>query len=185
MLITDLQSWYHPVTTKEPLKVDKNKKGKDSDHLQAVFAPKSDNKFKVERNKIKISTRPLPQSKFPSFGLDIQNQSWIEVYEEENLDRKVENFHNIITTIANKHFPEKVITVTNLDKKWMTPEIKQLLRKVQQEFYLKGKSLKWRNLKSKYRKLKRKSVRSYFSNFVNKVKSSDKSSFYKKVKQIG
>ena len=50
--LTDLHTWYHPATTYGPLKVDQDKHGKDSDHLQAVFAPRSDMKFKVEHKKI-------------------------------------------------------------------------------------------------------------------------------------
>ena len=67
----------------------------------------------------------------------------------------------------------------------MTPQLKQLLRQVQSEYFSKGKTSKWRKLKSKYRKLKRKSVRIQFSNFVNKVKTTNKGNFYKKVKEIG
>ena len=154
VLRTDLHGWYHPATTKEALKVDHDKKGKDSDHLQAVVAPKSDNKYQIERKKTKITTRPLPQSQIPAFGQEIQSQSWCEVLEESNLDKKVENFHNIITAITDKHFPEKHITISNLDKKWMTPQIKYILRKVQSEYYRKGKSSKWRKLKSIFQKLK-------------------------------
>ena len=185
VLITDLHSWYHPPTTMGPLKVDSDKKGKDSDHLQAVFAPKTNNQYKVARKKCKITTRPIPESKIPAFAREIQAQSWISVFEEENLDRKVENFHSIITDILERHFPEKHITISNLDKKWMTPNIKQLLRKVQSEYFHKGKSQKWRKLRSSYRKHKRKSVRAQFSNLVSQVKSTDKHQFYKKIKDIG
>ena len=40
--------------------------------------------------------------------MDVQAQSWIEVFEEPDLDIKVENFHRIITSITDRHFPEKV-----------------------------------------------------------------------------
>ena len=185
VLITDLHSWYHPPTTLGPLKVDDDKNGKDSDHLKAIFAPKTDNKFKVLRKKKTVTTRPLPETKIPEFCREIQSQSWISIFEEENLDKKVENFHNIITSILNTHFPEKNITISSLDKKWMTPQIKQVLRKMQSEYFSKGKTGRWRKLKSKFRKLKRKSVRAYFSRFVTQIKDTDKHRFYTKVKQIG
>ena len=116
VLITDLHSWYHPPNTIGPLKVDSDKNGKDSDHLMAVFVPKTDNKFKVLRKKRRVTTRPLPETRIPAFCRDIQAQSWISVYEEENLDKKVENFHQIITSILNVHFPEKSITISSLEK---------------------------------------------------------------------
>ena len=67
----------------------------------------------------------------------------------------------------------------------MTPQIKQVLRKMQSEYFSRGKTEKWRKLKSNFRKLKRKSVRAYFSKFVTQIKDTDKHKFYMKVKQIG
>ena len=61
------------------LQVDEDKREKNSDHLQAVFAPSSDMKFKIEQKKYKITTQPLPESKIPAFGQEIQHQSWIQV----------------------------------------------------------------------------------------------------------
>jgi hypothetical protein len=56
---------------------------------------------------------------------------------------------------------------------------------VQSEHFNKGKSPKWRKLRSNYRKLKRKSVRAYFSKFFTQVKATEKHKFYMKVKEIG
>ena len=56
---------------------------------------------------------------------------------------------------------------------------------MQAEYFSIGKTVKWRKLKSNFRKLKRKSVRAYFSKFVTQIKETDKHNFYKKVKQIG
>ena len=136
-MITDLHSWYYPPTTCGPLKVDSDKKGNDSDHLMAVFAPKTNNKLKVARKKIKITTRPIPESKIPAFAREIQSQSWISVFEEENIDKKVENFHTIITDTLGKHFQEKNITIISLDKKLMTPTINKVLRQLQSEYFSK------------------------------------------------
>ena len=127
--------------------MDSDKNGKDSDHLMAVFAPKTDNKFKVLRTKRRVTTRPLPETRIPAFCREIQAQSWISVYEEENLDRKVENFQKIITSVLGVHFPEKNTTISSLDKMWMSPQIKQVLRKMQSEYFSRGKIDKWRKLK--------------------------------------
>ena len=66
----------------------------------------------------------------------------------------------------------------------MTPQIKQVLRKVQSEYFRKEKSLEWRKLKSSFRKLKQKYVRAHFSNLVTQLKSTNKGSFYKQVKLV-
>ena len=45
LIITDLWGLYHPPSSMPPLKVDQDKKGKDSDHAIIIFAPKSNDKF--------------------------------------------------------------------------------------------------------------------------------------------
>jgi hypothetical protein len=130
MIMSDLHSYYHPPNTFAPLHVDEDKVGKDSDHDVIIFAPKSDANFKVERKKKFIKCRPLPDSKLPAFGKDFQEQDWHEMYEETNLDAKVFSFHNHIVSLCVKHFPEIFLKVSNLDKKWMTPCLKNLSRKI-------------------------------------------------------
>ena len=106
VILSDLLNLYNPPTTKEPLKVDDDKVGKDSDHKIVVFAPRSGINFKVERIKKVIKTRPIPESKIPSFAIEIQQQTWENVINEPELDIKVSNFHNTLTLLLNKHFPE-------------------------------------------------------------------------------
>ena len=173
VILSDLHAFYHPPDTRKPLEVDEDKTGKNSDHDIVVFAPKSNPNFKVERKKRVIKTRPIPQSKIPAFGREVQSQSWIEVLEEPVLEKKVDNFHNIITSIRNKHFKQKSVTVSNLDKKWMTPKLKELLRKVQREYFLNRGSTKWRKLKTEFKKKKWKTISSFHSKFVKELKQTN------------
>ena len=66
--------------------------------------------------------------------------------------------------ICNTHFPEKKITISNLDKKWITPKLKQLSRKIKVELYRNGKSPRWRKLKREFKVKKRKAITSFHSN---------------------
>ena len=75
VILSDLMTLYHPPTTLAPLQVDKNKKGKDYDHFIVVFAPKSNNNYRVERSKREVNIQPLPESKICLFGSDIQKQT--------------------------------------------------------------------------------------------------------------
>ena len=60
--------------------------------------------------------------------------------------------------------------VSYLDKKWMTPKLKNLNRRVKREFFKNRKSPKWRNLKKQFKKLKKKTVRTFYSEFVSELK---------------
>ena len=75
--------------------------------------------------------------------------------------------------------------VSSLDKKWMNPQLKTLLRKTKREFYKKRKSPKWRKLKKKYTILKRKTVQNFYSYFVCELKTSHPAKWYSMAKRQG
>lgn len=185
ILLTDLHTLYHPPTTLPPLQVDDGVAGSDSDHDIVVFAPLLNQKFEKKREKKTIKTRPLPLSGFGPFEKDLQNQDWAEVYNEKDANEKVKRFHTIIRAILEEHFPEKCVKISSLDKKWFNPELKQIHRKMQREFYKKRKSPKWKKLKKMFKKLKKKSVKSVYSKFVNELKSTDPGKWYQMAKRIG
>ena len=107
IILSDLLNLYHAPTTLDPLQVDENKTGSDSDHKIVVFAPRSDLNFKIERKKKRIKTRPIPDSKIPLFASEIQQQHWENVLLEPDLNLKVYNFHKTLILLLNKYFPEK------------------------------------------------------------------------------
>ena len=84
-----------------------------------------------------------------------------------------------------KFLPEKTMMVSCWDKKWMNPALKNLLRKIKREFYKNRSSPKWRKLKKKFKKLKRKSVKNFYSNFVSELKVSNPAKWYSMAKRLG
>ena len=146
LILTDLHSYYHPPTCLPPLKVDSDKKGKDSDHRVLVGAPKASKKFKIEREKVKIKSRPLPQSQVNSFCYEFTRHDWKNVLECEDTNTKTELFHKYLREMLDKYFPEKSVTISNLDKEWMTPALKLQLRQLQRELFKHGKSRHFKKL---------------------------------------
>ena len=185
LLLTDLHPFFHPPTTLPPLQVDEDKVGSDSDHDIVVLAPKSNCKFKVERTKKTVKTRPLPDSGVDKFGKEITSHDWQEVLQTDNIDEKVNMFHKYLRDLLDKHFPEKSITISSLDKKWMSPDLKNLLRKRQREFVKHRKSNKWKKLNKKFKKLKRKTIKNFYSNFTTELKETNPSRWYEMAKKIG
>ena len=184
-IITDLHSFYHPPTTLPPLQLDEGKRGADSDHQVVIFAPLSNINFIKERKKKTITTRPLPNSGFISFGQDIIKHPWDEVLLAENLNSKVSNFHQTLRFKLDKHFPSKTVKISNLDKKWFNPSLKSLHRKVQREFYKHRQSEKWKGLKKKFKKMKRQAIKGFYSKFVTDLKESEPGKWFKMAKRIG
>ena len=180
-IITDLQGYYHPPSCISPLEADENQQGKDSDHNIVMFPPISFPK----RMKKTITTRPLPDSQVEKFGKFITSHDWNEIFSVSDANSKVANFDNTLIERLNLYFPQKTIQISSLDKKFMTPELKQLQRSVQREFYKNRKSTKWKNLKRKFKKLKKLIARKYYNDFVNDLKNTSPSKWYKMAKKIG
>ena len=184
-VITNMATLFHPPTTLPPLKQDENKNGKPSDHNMIVMAPRSNIAFQQKRKKRKVTIRPMPESKVHGFLSDLANHSWREVLECENANVKTVNFHSTLTQTLSKHFKEKHVNMTSLDKKWFNPALKLQHKEMQFEFYKSGKSKKWRTLRTAFRRAKRSAVKTFYSKFVSELKTTNPSMYYKMAKRIG
>ena len=185
LILTDLHTFYHPPTCLPPLKVDQGVKGQDSDHSILVWAPKASSRFKVEREKRKIVTRPLPQSQIDRFCSEFTQHKWLDVILAKDPNEKVEIFHKYLRTMLDKYFPEKTINVTNLDKEWLSPTLKLLLRQAQREMVRNGKSNKYRKLRNQFRRNKRKAIKSFYKHFVEELKQTKPSKYFQMLKKLG
>ena len=130
-------------------------------------------------------TRPLPQSQIMNFEKAIIFNNWDEMFKDKNIDEKVESFHDYLRFNLDKYFPEKETKMSNLDREWMSPELKQLHRTMQREFCKHRKSQKFKKLKTKFKKLKRNTLKDFYSNFVTDLKLSDPGRWYSIAKKIG
>ena len=67
----------------------------------------------------------------------------------------------------------------------MTPELKLLHRKGQRAFVKNRKCDKWRKLNKSFKKLKRRTIKNFYSNFVTELKHTNPGEWYKIAKRIG
>ena len=109
VIITDLGHLFHPPTSFPSLKVDSDKTGRDSDHLVIVFAPKSNSEFYSQLKTRTIKYRPMEETSIIDFGRILTKHTWKEVYATENVNEKVNNFHQTLRTLLDIYFPEKVL----------------------------------------------------------------------------
>ena len=101
------------------------------------------------------------------------------------MNQKVNSFHDFLRRNLDTFLPEKKTKMSNLDREWMSPQLKQIHRAMQREFYHNRGSKKHKKLKSKFKKLKRKTVKNYYSHFVSELKQTDPAKWYRMAKQIG
>ena len=185
IILTDLHTLFHPPTTLPPIQVDTDKQGKDSDHDIVVLAPVNNGQYEIQRKKKTIVTRPLPDSKVSMFEKAIMSFPWDRAFKDKNVNEKVQIFHECLRTNLDNYFPEKTTKMSSLDKDWMSPQLKQIHRAMQREYYKHRRSSKYKKLKSKFKKLKRNTVKNLYSSFVSDLKLTNPSKWYQMAKKIG
>ena len=185
ILITDLHTYYHPPTTLPPLQVDSDKTGKDSDHDVVLFAPISNQQYKVTRRYKVIKTRPIPESQVYKFENELGHFEWDTLLAEKSPDEQAEHFHDFLRRKLDQYFPEKNVKICSLDKKWFTPKLKNLHRQMQRQFHKNRNSEKFKKIKAKFKKMKREAIKEFYSDFVTDLKATDPGKWYKMAKKIG
>ena len=176
---------FHPPTTLLPMKQDENSNGKPSDHNVVIAAPKTDVNFKLERHKIKLQIRPQPESRKSAFMREFGTHSWPEVNTVQDPHDKAQNFHETLIHTLDKYFPVKNVKMTSLDKPWFNPALKIKYNQMQSEFFTFGKSLKWKQLRRKFRIGKKAAVQDFYQSFVYDLKKTHPSQYYKMARKIG
>lgn len=183
-IITDLHTLYQPPQCLPPLQVDEEKDGKDSDHNIAILAPILITNNRKREKRPAVKTRPLPESGVSKFTQFIGIHGWEEVLGEENIDQKVMNFHKTLRTKLEECCPEKTVMVSYLDKKWMTPQLKNLNRRLKREFFKNRKSPNWKKLKGRCKKQKRKTIKLFYTNYVSELKETNPGKWYSMAKRL-
>ena len=73
----------------------------------------------------KEKKRKFPTPSVTGFGFWITRHKWYEVLDEEDPVKKVSAYNSSIGNRIDEHFPERTYKISNVDKPWITPEIKQ------------------------------------------------------------
>ena len=92
--------------------------------------------------------------------------NWQDIFANETPDNQADYFHEFLRKRFEFYFPEKEVKISTLDKKWFSPQLKQLHRRMQRAFHKNRSSQKYKMLKQKFKKMKRKSMKSFYNDFV-------------------
>ena len=185
VVLSDLSNMYHSPTTLPPLQVDNDKTGSDSDHNIVVFAPQLNTQYKTVRKKKTMKVRPLPESAILKYETELIKCDWENIINCKDVNEKVTNFHETIISKLDKYLPEKTVRISSLDKKWMLPKLKALHRQLQREYYKNRRSIKWKQLKIRFKREKRKAVKTFYASFVSDLKRTDPKRWFGMAKRIG
>ena len=185
VIITDMKELYYPPFVKPPLENDDDLQGQASDHKVVILIPNSLNINNNLPEKRRICTRPLPQSGMQEFGRFITAHNWSEVLLENDLNRKTITFHKTIREKYETIFPEKILGISSLDKPWMTPQLKNVHRRMKREYWKNKKSEKWKTLKKLFSKMKKSQSTKMFSDLMETAKKEGTAKWFNICKKVG
>ena len=69
------------------------------------------------------------------------------IFLDQTPDKQAELFHNFLRIKLDQYFPEKTVKISSLDKKWFSPPLKQLHRRMQRAYHKDRNSIKFQQLK--------------------------------------
>ena len=119
------------------------------------------------------------------FERDLARHPWGPLMTGKNPDEQAIIFHEFLQDKLQLYFPEKSVKISSLDKKWFSPTLKQLHRKMQRSFHKNRSSAKYKVLKLKFKRMKRRAIKQFYSGFVTELKKTDPSKWYNMAKKIG
>ena len=143
---------------------------KNSDHAIVMTVP-IDRAEDPRTTDIKIKVnRPIPESSKMVFAQMILRVDWNNVYVQKDTSDKVETLDNMIREMVDIAFPPVTTKVHPNDKPYITAEIKKMDRKRKREFRLRGKSAKYHEINSVYKRKIKEGARKYIEKKVTFVK---------------
>ena len=158
LIITNLQMYYHPPSTLEPLDNDEDNSGKPTDHLTVIWKPLTNENPSKSKFYKSITYRPFPESGIREMGHD--------VYNSRDVNTKVDNFEKLLIEKINLYFPEKTIRINEMDKPWMNIQLINLDRRRKREYTKHKKSAKWQKLETEFVEKETEEKEFYYENIV-------------------
>ena len=168
-ILTTLSDYYQRPICLPPLRSDSQMS--ESDHLIVFMEPISAINNKPARQLRHVTVRRYPISQMTKFGDVLKIYDWSELYEAETSHKKAEILQKSLLDQLNFFMPEKIVTFSNSDKEYFTPELKSLDRKRKRVYSRQGKSEKWIFLNKQYKNKLSVAKRSYYKKYNKGFKS--------------
>ena len=183
-IITDLHSMYQSPVCEDALEVDSDKIGENSDHLMVKMIPLNNVNNNVSKEKKFITYRPLTDEGFKKMTFELENMSWEFIENIDEAECQMKMFQDTLFSIFENCFPQKTRILSNKDEPFYSEKLKILKNKKSREFSKHRRSNKYLALHKLYKIELKKAKHLFYSNKVQKLKSSDPKLWYKQMKKL-
>ena len=183
-IITDLHIYYQTPTCENPIEVDEDKDGANSDHLIVKMLPKDTINNHVDTVKKTIIYRPLTDEGYRLMTAELEEFNWDFLAKEENVEVQLELFQETFYNLFDQCFPRKSKIITNKDEPFYNEKLKKLRKKKLREYNKHRKSEKYLSLNKLYKMELEKAKYAFYRNKIQKLKSSNSRQWYRQIKNL-
>ena len=131
------------------------------------------------------TSRPLPESGVREFGLNLMEEDWATVREEDSPEVQEAAFQDLLIKFLDKSCPTKTVKLRIQDKPYMTKDLKTIHRERTREYRIRGKSEKYVNLTKTFEKKLFKAKTQFLKKNVENVLQAKPGQAYKMLKRLG
>ena len=185
IIIMNIGRYYKSPLIAPPIQADNPRAGQPSDHSVPVCIPHTDRYRPPQRNYRTVKFRPLPESSVRRFGEWIVSESWGSVYSELSPTEQASALENLLSENLNKFCPEQEMRIGTQDKLFITKEIKQLDRQKNREYLKRGKSEKYRKLKSLFDTKYKEASEKYLEKNLDELRQAHPGKAFNILKRLG
>ena len=123
IFLTNLGSFYANPEIVSPVKYDDPRKGVPSDHLVPIVYPLTSASLGADAQYTVKTTRPLPDSGVREFGLQVIEEDWATVREEDSPEVHEAAFQDLLSKFLDITCPTKTVKLRTQDKPYITKEL--------------------------------------------------------------
>ena len=183
-IITDLHAYYQSPVCEDPIEVDFDKNGENSDHQMVKMIPLNSVQNQVEKIKKRIIYRPLTDEGFRKMTSKLGKMDWDFIEDIDEVEVQMKTFQDTLFSIFDDCFPQKMKVVSNKDEPFYNDKLRKLKNRKSREYSKNRKSKKYSALHKLYDIELKKAKHNFYSSKVQKLKSSNSKQWYKQMKML-
>ena len=183
-VIMTLSHLYQQPLCKQPLDVDPDKKGEQSDHRIVIVEPINEIEKQCTRQTEVIKFRPITDSGIEKMKQWFVNNDWNEVFVVENAHDKAQVFQDKLLALYHECFPEKTRKISSDDQPWMSTKLKKLDRKRKRIYRKERKSIKWKVSEKIFQKEMKSAKADFYKKSVSELKHKKPGQWFSCLKKL-
>ncbi len=154
----------------------------NSDHCAVMITPvQRGNVRRGERVPVVVRSNDLNGKN--ALGRELNSVNWLPLYRMTCVESMITFFYSTVTSLVDKHLPERVVIRHTSDKPWITDEFRRLIRK-RQHAWSNGNSTEYNRLRNQIIRLSHKLRKRFYEQRIQGLRNCNASNWWRQTKRI-